>query len=505
MRTLLFALAVLGATACSRRDPPLGPAPSAVGSTSVVRPSAADAARARNRALRTAPKDYQLTAEPCPVTAPRSPRDPDVAIFPVAELDQAPATAGDPGRGHDFLVVAESRSPTLLYGRLYVWDRARQTFVCAGEVNARGSELEAQALRSKLLALQPAAKVPHPDAAAPPPARQGKRVLQAAVGDNHFCALTEDGVVSCFGQNDEAQTGQVGGAPLQPKPVPVPRIQDAVELAAGGRHNCVRTRAGAVWCWGANFFGQLGAGPEGEHGPVRVPGLGSIVQLGLGADQSCALRKEGQVLCWGNTASAHGVDKDPIEQQRSVRPEPIVGLPPAVEVCGGAAFSCARLGAGGIRCWGSWYGAAPVAIEGAETATTLSCHSASAHVCYVTDGHEARCVTRARSTRDMPAVPGAAAIADGFDHACVLLLDGTVQCWGSGEFGQLGDGLTVARTSPLPVPALRAVKALGVGHQRSAAILADDGLVTWGYGPIGDGRACDGPPCDGLVPTAISF
>jgi len=60
-----------------------------------------------------------------------------------------------------------------------------------------------------------------------------------------------------------------------------------------------------VWCWGSNYWGQLGIGYSYGFSdiPVRVPSLGDVVDLGVGCFASCALRRDGEVLCWGQDQS----------------------------------------------------------------------------------------------------------------------------------------------------------------------------------------------------------
>jgi alpha-tubulin suppressor-like RCC1 family protein len=51
-------------------------------------------------------------------------------------------------------------------------------------------------------------------------------------------------------------------------------------------------------------------------------------------------------------------------------------------------------------------------------------------------------------------VSGVYAIAFGDDHACVLLYNSDVECWGHNRAGQLGDGTTNMNLSPVLVVGL---------------------------------------------------
>ena len=76
--------------------------------------------------------------------------------------------------------------------------------------------------------------------------------------------------------------------------------------------------------------------------------------------------------------------------------------------------------------------------------------------------------------------------AGGGNFACAVRSDGSLWCWGRGEIGQLGEGQTQHRGTPVPVVGMQTgVSGVSVGEGHACATKTDGSLWCWGYNPFG--------------------
>jgi len=241
------------------------------------------------------------------------------------------------------------------------------------------------------------------------------------------------------------------------------------KISAGnfGTTSGIKTN-GVLWSWGNNSYGQLGNNSTvNRSSPVTAIGTNSEwVDIGVGTDSALAVKSDGSLWTWGNNGSGQLGTNNAINRSS---PGTTVGagndwMKVAANVDNYYAIKTTGL----IYSWGNNYGGAlglgdtinrssPVTVVGTSTTT--------------------------------PWIK----VAAGYYSAAAIKTDGTLWTWGANYGGQLADGTTVNKSSPVTVAGGGTTwKEIAAGRTHMLAVKTDGTLWSWGnptYGQLGINNA----------------
>src|SRR3990172_8879010 len=106
-------------------------------------------------------------------------------------------------------------------------------------------------------------------------------------------------------------------------------------------------------------------------------------------------------------------------------------------------------------------------------------------------------------TKPTIGLTGVSALAAGGAHNVALKKDGTVWAWGSNSDGQLGDGTTINRSTPVQISGLTGVSTIAAAYSPHTVALMKDGTV-WAWGANRFGNLGDGTTINRSTPVQIS-
>jgi alpha-tubulin suppressor-like RCC1 family protein len=254
------------------------------------------------------------------------------------------------------------------------------------------------------------------------------------------------------------------------------------EVTAGYFHACVRFASGFAMCWGRNEdFGELGNGTTLSTG-VPEPAMGAgLKQLIAGAHDTCGILVDGGGECAGK--GGLGELGDGVFDADVPYPVPMSVLPAApITLASGTDFTCVVVADGNVYCVGDG-STGQLGNGGTEVST--------AAVQVSLQGKQATAVAALNL------------------HACALLVDGTVSCWGVDTSGQLGDGNPIddagSSATPLAVQGLPgAASAICAGNDFSCAVVGNDANSTvWCWGDNTFGQLGNDDPTVPASSTAV--
>ena len=335
-----------------------------------------------------------------------------------------------------------------------------------------------------------------------------------SAGGAHTCALTREGYTYCWGAN---KNGQVGAGTTIDYASPVIVASGMNTVRAGGNHTCANTITAATltYCWGLNDDGQLGDGTRTTRlVPTAVASntIGSGVMTG--GSHTCASWETAEwdvplkSTCWGS--NSHGQLGE--------------GL---IALSAGGSHTCGRQETGfpELYCWGSnkngQLGAGPLteytphAVRVARFVENGTVSAGGSHTCAsivvvtsglwcwgLNDSGQLGDGTTIQRTSPVLVSGGPfSSVTAGGSHTCALTSAGAAYCWGANDHGQVGDGTTTMRTSPVLVAGGLNFVSISAGGSHTCGVTV---VGTYCWGANGNGQLGSGTTTDSAVPVKVS-
>ena len=297
---------------------------------------------------------------------------------------------------------------------------------------------------------------------------------------NYTCVVMDNNEMKCWGRGSQGYLGNGNDANTH-SPIGVNQVDsqsccitDVVETSPDGHHTPALTSNGTVYLWGEDAWGQIGHGHIScfgscwnPHGPSVMAGSRTFVTVVTGIHHTCAITEPDMgVWCWGNNEVGQLGTGDNNARNAPTQIELPAGRH-AVSINAAFDSTCVLLDNGSGMCWGK-------NVNGNLGDGTYNDRNAPSHISI------------------LPTNRSIVALDLGPFHTCAILDDGTVNCWGTNEYGTFGDGSTNNSTYPraAQLPTGRTAISIDAGLGHTCAILDDSSAACWGrndYGQLGDG------------------
>jgi alpha-tubulin suppressor-like RCC1 family protein len=316
-----------------------------------------------------------------------------------------------------------------------------------------------------------------------PVVTSGLSFTGVSVGDSSACAISDTKKIFCWGSNT---SGQLGNNTTRTS-LGMTEISLTTEtfrfVAVGSKHACAVTEGGLIYCWGDNAKQQLGFVGADSRVPLAVPGIGTATSVSVGDYHSCVIQAGDAVSCWGDNSKK----QISLINTNLLTPTPLVVESPVTAISLGANNTCILDSNKALKCFGdNTKKAAPGLVVGTYTEVSTSGNT----VCAINTEYKVYCFGSAESSKLGSAVVDTltptkisdelmSSISVGSKHVCSIDKVGKISCWGSNLSGQLTSSFGFPTAFAKPLVTVSGSKA--VGETLQATVTGAETKVTFSY------------------------